>query len=369
MTIEVVLAIAIVAVTSVLIVVLLNRKGETNSVTTAGGVEPELLLRPVREQIESLSKRIQDLDKNTATTKAEIQNKIDAAIKETRDVYELSLELGKTTTKITTALQGEGQRGDWGELQLRRVVEMAGLSNHVTYREQVTTTNEDNEKLTPDLVVQLADGRAIVVDSKAPDLNLDGASPRSAEALKGHIDTLARKNYQKWTPNAMDLVVCFVPSEGTLASALSENLPPSQLGGYENLMEYAFKKKVLLATPMSLLGLLKAIEYGWKQLEQIDNSAKINEQAKILCDRAIVLLGHFVAMGKSLSGAMKSYNDAVGSANSRLIPQIKTLRELGVDAEIKPLLDAGVDLRETSELPENNPEPRNLRDLPSLESE
>jgi len=228
-------------------------------------------------------------------------------------------------------------------------VELAGLTKHVTFKEQVTSRNDEGKEQTPDMIVYFPDNRAIAVDSKAPDLNLDGGESRSAAALKAHIDTLAKKSYQKSIKNSMEFMVCFVPSEGTLASALTEN---------ENLMEYAFSKKVLLATPMSLLGLLKAVEYGWKQLEQIENVAIINKNAFELSDRALVLLAHFKDLGDSLGAAMGKYNDAVRSANSRLIPEIENMKKLGVDIK-KPV----------NEISETIPVPENLREFPSLKQD
>ena len=346
MSIEVVLVVAIVAAAVVLVTFIVRRKPSMETGSTVGALDPEVFLAPVREQIESLASRINGLSDATAEARIDIKNKIDAAIRETQEVYQLSDDLRQTTTKISTALQGTGQRGNWGELQLRRVVELAGLTKHVTFKEQVTSRTDEGKEQTPDMIVYFPDDRVIAVDSKAPDLNLDGGESRSAAALKAHIDTLAKKNYQKSIKNSMEFMVCFVPSEGTLASALTEN---------ENLMEYAFSQKVLLATPMSLLGLLKAVEYGWKQLEQIENVAIINKNAFELSDRALILLAHFKDLGDSLSSAMVKYNDAVRSANSRLIPEIINMKKLGVDIR-----------KSTDELPETVPVPENLREFPAL---
>ena len=241
-----------------------------------------------------------------------------------QEVRGKSEELALTTERISTALQGSGVRGDWGQITLRRVAEMAGLTKYVTFSEQ--EANKDDEgKFIPDMVVKLPGGRSVVVDAKAPKIDLKGEKEFStAESLKKHIDDLEKRDYGARYPGAVDFTVLFVPSEGVLATALTEN---------QALSEYAFGKKILLATPMTLLSLLKAVEFGWKQSEQMENVDKILEEAKILCDRFGVLGEHFQKVGTSLNSAVGFYNDSVNSFNGMLKPQIRKIGEMGVDVK------------------------------------
>jgi DNA recombination protein RmuC len=212
-------------------------------------------------------------------------------------------------------------------VQLKNVVTLAGLTEHVTFKEQVTTYNEDGERRMPDMVIDLADKRKIIVDSKAPDLNLAGEESTTAADLKRAITQLSAKNYPALIEGSMDFVVLFVPSEGVLATALTED---------PNLSEFCFSKNVLLATPMTLLSLLRAVEYGWKQLSQIENVKVILEESLELCKRAKTLLEHFSSVGDSLAKALGFYNAAVRSANRMLIPKIRDLHALGVRLPTEP---------------------------------
>jgi DNA recombination protein RmuC len=320
MSSETVLIIVIVALAAVTITAILKR-----SPAPAGGgagelLNPEVLLAPVREQIAAVASRLELLAVETATSRTDFANKFATVLEESRAVFDQGAELRDTTTRISTALQGTGQRGNWGQVQLRRVVELAGLTKHVTFKEQVTGYTEDQEKLQPDLVVYLPDNRSIIVDSKAPNLSLDGATA-TASVLKDHIKSLSAKNYPSVVSGSMDFVVLFVPSEGTLAAALTED---------PGLSEFSFSKNVLLATPMTLLGLLKAVEYGWRQLSQIENVALINKEAAELCDRVLKVAELFGGVQAGLATAVAKYNETVASINSRLLPSVREMKKLGV---------------------------------------
>ena len=324
MSSETILIVVIIAMAAVTVAAILKRRPATSSDTVLGAIDPEVLLAPVREQIAAVTSRLENLTTETATARTDITNKIAAAIEESHKVFVQGAELRDTTTRISTALQGTGQRGSWGQTQLKRVVEIAGLTEHVTFKEQVQSKTEDDKNKYPDLVVYLPDNKTIVIDSKAPDLNLANGESTSAKDLRLHIKTLANKKYPQIVPGAMDIVVLFVPSEGTLASALTED---------HEIIEFAFEKKVLLVSPMTLLGLLRAVFIGWQQLAQIENVEKINKTAEELCDRVMVLLDpeHFGGVYKGLADAVTSYNRTVMSINSRLMVSVRKLRELGVD--------------------------------------
>jgi len=322
---EAVLIVVIATIGVVAVAVIFKRGPGASSVGgSISAIDTETLLQPVREQIAMIAGRLDKLVTESVTTRTEISGKIATAIEESRAVFHQGAELRDTTTRISTALQGTGQRGSWGQVQLRRVVELAGLTKHVTFKEQVTTRSDDDKRQIPDLLILLPDERSIVVDSKAPNLNLDDQEAATAKDLKLHIDQLSAKNYPASIKGALDIVILFVPSEGTLASALTED---------SNLNEYAFKKKVLLATPMTLLGLLRAVEFGWQQLQQIENVAIINQQAQEVCERSLILLEHFAGVQTGLAAAVEGYNAAVASANSRLLVSVRKMRELGVRVE------------------------------------
>lgn len=321
MSSEVVFVVVLVAIGLIVIAMAFKQRSRT----MAGGaglpaIDAETLLQPVREQIAMIAGRLDNLVTESVTTRTEISSKIATAIEESRAVFDQGAELRDTTTRISTALRGTGQRGSWGQIQLERVVELAGLTEHVTFKKQVYTKTEDGKKF-PDLVVYLPDRRSIIIDAKAPNLNLEDRESATDENLKDHIDTLSGKNYPATIEGAMDFVILFVPSEGTLASALTAD---------PNLNEYAFKKNILLATPMTLLGLLRAVEFGWQQLQQVENIAIINKQAQELCERVLIFIDHLAGIKKGLADAVESYNSAVTSVNTRLLVSVRKMRELGV---------------------------------------
>jgi DNA recombination protein RmuC len=347
MSSEIVLIIAVVAMAAALVAVMLKRSPAPSGSPVVAAIDPEALLAPVREQIGVITERINKLSTDTATARVDFNNKLQQAIEESRRVFEQGVGLQDTTTRISTALQGTGQRGSWGQVQLKNVVTLAGLTEHVTFKEQVTTYNEDGERRMPDMVIDLADKRKIIVDSKAPDLNFDGEESTTAADLKRAINELSNKNYPALIEGSMDFVVLFVPSEGVLATALTED---------PNLSEFCFTKKVLLATPMTLLSLLRAVEYGWQQLSQIENVKIILEESLELSKRAEKVLEHFSSVGESLAAALGFYNAAVGSVNSRLIPKIRDLRNLGVRTPAEPaeLVEYDTHVEQLRKMPPTN---------------
>lgn len=285
-------------------------------------LDPATLL--LSEQVTALAKGLNDLVGESAATRTEISLKIEEAIKNVGEVYQQGQDLGITTATIATALQGSGQRGSWGELQLERVVELAELTKHVSFKSQQTFLTEEDKEKTPDLTVYLPGNRLIPVDAKAPDLNLSGEESTASKNLKKHIKALAAKKYPDHIPGSLDFVVLFVPTEGTLASALSEDV---------SLVEYAYKQGVLLTSPLTLLGMLRAVEHGWQQDAQIKNVEKINEKARDLCNRINNVVEHVAGIQKGLASAVESYNNVVSSMNTRLLVTVRQMEELGVKVD------------------------------------
>jgi DNA recombination protein RmuC len=304
-------------------------KGATRGGFPMTGLDPATQINGLGEQVKGLAGKLEELVAENLTNRVELSTKIAEAIKDIGDVYEQGKTLGTTTSTIATALQGSGQRGSWGELQLERVAELAGITKHVSFKWQHTFKDEEEKDKTPDMTVYLPGNRAIPVDAKAPDLNLDGEESTAADRLKDAIKGLSAKKYPDCVPGALDFVILFVPTESTLAAALSEDL---------NLIEGAYKQGVLLTSPLTLLGMLRAVEHGWQQDDQINNVAQINEMARELCNRVNNVIEHVAGIQKGLASAVESYNSAVSSMNSRLLVTVRQMENLGV-AVAKEVVD------------------------------
>jgi DNA recombination protein RmuC len=241
-------------------------------------------------------------------------------------------QLQKETRNLVTALRSPQTRGRWGELQLRRVVEMAGMLEHCDFDEQVTTDADDG-RIRPDMVVHLPGGKNVAVDAKVPlqsflDANeADDETQRRAllanhgRQLRSHVDALAKKEYWKKVDPSPEFVVAFVPGDSLLTVAL-EHEP--------GLMEHAAANHVLLATPTSLIALLRAVAYGWQQDALADNAKAVQSLGRELYQRLCVFGDHMSGVGKGLSNAVTSYNRAVGSLEARVMKTAQRFVELGV---------------------------------------
>lgn len=298
------------------------------SPSVGGGVSPynpEDLLAPVREQFRALQKDLNDTREASAKTQGALLEQLQTVSRQNHELFRQGSELSIATTQISTALQGTGVSGDWGEMQLRRTVEMAGLTENVSFVEQETVATPDG-RLRPDMIVNLPDNRRIVVDAKAPlidfSLNSD-ASKKQADALEAHIKDLSRRNYGAFVEGSIDFVVLFVPTEGILATALGER---------PTISEDAVRSRVLLATPMTLLAMLRAVEFGWRQIAQAENAAHIAKEAAELWDRLATFVDHFNKIGSGLKTAVDNYNSAAGSLERSVKPKARVMRELGVTA-------------------------------------
>lgn len=284
---------------------------------------PEDLLAPVREQFRTLQKDLNDTREASAKTQGALLEQLQTVSRQNHDLFRQGSELSVATTQISTALQGTGVSGDWGEMQLHRTVEMAGLTENVSFVEQETVATPEG-RLRPDMIVNLPDSRRIVVDAKAPLIDFSmgtDAAKRQADALELHIRDLSRRNYGAYVEGSIDFVVLFVPTEGILATALSER---------PTISEDAIRSRVLLATPMTLLAMLRAVEFGWRQIAQAENAAHIAKEAAELWDRLATFVDHFNKIGSGLKTAVDNYNSAVGSLERSVKPKARTMRELGL---------------------------------------
>jgi len=317
----------------------------------------------------SLDKRQSEIDKRQAEIKglaeriAEGQKKIESEVRkrgetdlQTRTLLE---QVGQTvgnlnseTAGLKKALRQPQTRGQWGELQLRRCVEIAGMTEHVDFELQETLQTEDG-RLRPDALFLLPEGRSFVADSKVPlDAFLDAQESeveserrvhleRHARQAREHVRALSSKDYQgQFKAGEMpDLVICFIPNEPALHAAF---------GADPTLFDYALERNVLLVSPTSLIGLLRTMELGWRQEAMVTEAAAIAEAAKTLHSRFSKFLGDFEGVGKKLDSATKSYNSAVASMEGRLLPQLRKVEDLGIapGKEIEPPEPVEITVRE-----------------------
>jgi len=242
--------------------------------------------------------------------------------------------LNSETAGLKKALRQPQTRGQWGELQLRRCVEIAGMTEHVDFELQETLRTEEG-RLRPDAIFLLPEGRSFVADSKVPlDAFLDAQESeaeserrvhleRHARQAREHVRSLSSKDYQgQFNPGQMpDLVICFIPNEPALHAAFAAD--PA-------LFDYALERNVLLVSPTSLIGLLRTMELGWRQERMVAEAAEIASAAGTLHNRFSKFLSDFDTVGSRLSSATKAYNSAVGSMEGRLLPQLRKVEGLGV---------------------------------------
>ena len=246
-------------------------------------------------------------------------------------------QLQRETRNLVTALRRPEVRGRWGEITLRRLVEIAGMSEHCDFTEQLHVAGDAGTgALRPDLVIHMPDSRDIVVDSKAPfDAFLDAldadTEEKKAAALKRHaqqvearIRELASKSYWMQFRNSPEFCVLFLPGEQFLGSALAER---------PELLDNALRQNVIIATPSTLMALLKVVAHGWRQSAVAQNAVVIRELGQELHRRLTSFTGHFARLGQRLDGAVEAYSSAVGSLESQVLPQARRFTELGVTAD------------------------------------
>ena len=250
-------------------------------------------------------------------------------------------ELREETGSLVNSLKQPQVKGKWGELTLRRVVELAGMSPHCDFLEQQSVDTEEG-RLRPDLMIYLPGGTQIVVDVKVPlhgffkavsaqsDAEYREAMAQHAALVREHIKGLSSKEYWKQFEPTPEFVVLFVPGESFFSAALEQD---------RTLIEDAIDKRVVLASPTTLIALLRAIAYGWKQQLVAENAERIKDLGKELYDRVVKFAEHLSDIAKGLERASKAYNNAVASFDSRLIPSARKFREMGVGSEDVPQIE------------------------------
>ncbi len=286
----------------------------------------------LNNMVEPLGKNLTRLDDQIHQIEEKRQGAYENLMQQVSDLSRAHQELQTATTTLTQALKSSKVRGKWGEVQLRRIVEMAGMVDHVDFEEQVM----GRDGVRPDMIVHLPHEGIIPVDAKAPmdaymsTLEADTeevARKRMNEhvtALRQHVKSLAQKAYWSQFPVAPEFVVMLIPYESGLSAAFDAD---------PKLLDTALSNKVVIVSPATLLALLKVVSYGWMQLEIARNAHAIAEQGKELSTRFRTFIDHFSSVGSSLNASMENYNKAVGSLESRVVPSLRKLREMGAASE------------------------------------
>lgn len=286
---------------------------------------------PLHDTLRRYEQRVAELERDRVDAYAELREQV-------RSMSAVSGELRTETKQLVAALRAPQVRGRWGEHQLRRIVEAAGLLEHCDFAEQVTAAT-DQQTVRPDLVVRLHGGRSVVVDAKAPfdayltameardERGRDGHLDAHARQLRAHVDALAAKSYWAAFDQSPEFVVLFVPADPFLDVALQRD--PA-------LLEHAFARNVVLATPATLVALLRTVAYAWRQEALARNALAVHSLARELYGRLSTLGEHVTKLGSSLGGAVTAYNRAVGSLEARVLVSARKLAELGVsDDELR----------------------------------
>ncbi len=286
------------------------------------------LLRPLQYSIDRYERRIVEMEADRVDAYAELRTEV-------RQMQALSAAVSTSTGQLVAALRSPQVRGRWGEHQLRRIVEAAGMLEHCDFSEQVKGST-DAAGVRPDLVVRLAGGRQVVVDAKAPlDAYLtamearderarDDELDRHAKHLRSHVEQLAAKSYWLAFEPAPEFVVLFVPADPFLDAALQRDA---------TLLEFAFSRNVVLATPATLVALLRTVAYAWRQESLTRNALAVHTLGRELYSRLSTMGGHLARLGTSLGGAVTAYNKAVGSLESRVLVSARKFADLGVSTE------------------------------------
>jgi len=324
----------------------------------------EDLVKPIRDALQASQKQIADLEKSRSEAYGGIKSQLEA--------MQLSQSsLTQETQNLVKALRRPEVRGRWGEITLRRLVELAGMVEYCDFQEQVHNVG-DEQIIRPDMIVRMPDQRELVVDVKTPldaylsaieapdDAQIKLGMQRHARAIKEHIRALSSKAYWAQFSASPEFVILFIPGDQFLSAALTED---------PDLIEYALTRQIILATPTSFVALLKAVAYGWRQNTLADNAQEIRQLAEDLYGRLGTFVSHMNKVGRQLASSVENYNRAVGSLERKVLPGARKFVELGVHSKkeiekietIEPVPRTMID---NSEEEDESSEPSQLGETP-----
>jgi len=306
--------------------------GLLNTVKADWGTHKEELknlVGPLETSLKTLDHEIKTMEERRATAYGSLEQHITS-------LATAQSQLQTTTTTLSQAMKSSTARGRWGELQLRRIAELAGMENHIDFDEQAAT-----DEGRPDMIIRLPSGHILPVDAKASAsayldaMQLEGDARRAklvehVRATRARIQELAKKQYWSQFGEAPQLVVMFVPIESALSAAFEED---------PELLEYGLKQKILFASPITLYALLRTVAFGWDQLHVAENARAIADQGRELYDRVVNVLGPVSDVGRHLDKSVEAYNKAVGSLETRLLPAAKRLKEMTASEKDLPPLE------------------------------
>lgn len=283
------------------------------------------IVTPVSNELKELRNKVEELEAKRASAYSGLNEKVEM-------LKSQNAELKTATDLLNNTLKNNAQRGKWGEEQLRRIAELAGMVEHIDFEEQAVNI----EGSRPDMVIHLTGGRTVPVDSKAPMADylryLDDTDEASrtkhladhVKALRNHIDTLYRKAYWKSEDRSVEMVAMVVPYESGLSAAFASD---------RDIFSYAMEKNVLLLSPMTFYAFLKSVAIGWQENAMSQNAKEIAKQSKELINRFGVFYSHFEKIDKALASARSAYDNAVGSYNRRLLPAFNRFETLSSGTE------------------------------------
>jgi DNA recombination protein RmuC len=292
------------------------------------------LIKPLNEALKRYEEQVRLIEESRHKAYGSLEEQL-------RSLASTHEQLQKETSNLVSALKKPQVRGRWGEITLRRVAELSGMSAHCDFTEQISVETESG-RLRPDMIVHLPMEREIVVDAKVSlDAYLDALSAttdderkakmdKHAQQVRSHMNRLSSKEYWNQFKQSPEFVVLFIPGESFLSAALEVD---------STLIEDGIQKRVIIATPTTFIALLRAIAYGWRQEQVTKNAQEISMLGKELYERINIWVRHINEIGTALGRALDAYNRSVGSMDSRVLPSVRKFKELGVTSEEIPVLE------------------------------